>query len=101
MSIPLAALAGPRSSGKLRRRASAAGCDTASERIIDAREHGGPLRPETDIDIADDEGSRDAAQADAARDMELIQRVLADAVKHPAGIDEGRGFEAHLLREQI
>src|SRR5262249_30216497 len=72
-----------------------------SEGIVDAGKDRDALVAIADIDIAHDEGMGDAAEANAAGVVEVVDRRIRHAVEDLTGVDEGRRLEGQGLREKI
>src|ERR1035438_4347293 len=71
------------------------------ERIVDAGEHGRALTPEADIDVTDDKGPGDTADAQTPDRMQLRERKAARLREYPTEIDEGRQFQVDMCRDGI
>jgi hypothetical protein len=69
-----------------RSQGDALGVTAVSERVVDAGEDGDPLGAVADVDVADDEGHGDGAEAEPADGMEAARRVVVQGAENAAGI---------------
>src|ERR1039457_1346465 len=71
------------------------------ERIVDSAEDGAAVAAETDINVADDEGTRDAADTDADHPVQVHERIRAGVRPDAPHIHEGRDLHIDVRRKRI
>src|SRR5437764_4108713 len=82
-------------------RGSSAAATRGSERIVDAAEYRGPAAGKAEIQVADDEGIRHAAQAEPRGSVQFRERARAERREHLAGIEERGHLHAHPCAEAV
>src|SRR5207248_4301066 len=82
-------------------RGSSAAATRGSERIVDAAEYRRLAAGKAEIQVADDEGIRHAAQAEPRGSVQFRERARAERREHLAGIEERGHLHAHPGAEGV